>query len=327
MKHFLYGLFRFSLLLAVIAGCGWATLYFSGCFDAPPMVAYIQAEGAGYALPDSVRASLEQEGFGFQLYTQAEDPAAKGAELLQAGVCTLILDLDESLRAPAALLKTAEEHHATLLFVGQHPGRQALAYEKSWYLYSDPAHAGELLGKQAALLFREGIAADRNEDHLLQYVWAGVLGNGQAHALRTYALIECEHYGVYTALGAELEASASELAAMAVNEWAVLDAPPELVLTSDPEALKAALEAAGQLGWLAPEQPDLPFLTCANSKEQAQELLEQGAARAVAYYDLEQVTRYLAQFALNAVQSRYVADGMGLYPDGNCFVVPYQLLS
>lgn len=333
MKHFFVWVLRILLIAAVLFGCYELTLYLSGQFDPPAMVGYLDAS-QGEVLVD---AELLQQGaadaqlrFSQRQALPSELPAA-ARQLCEEGAQALVISLSEPLSRDTAdeMLALARECGVTLIYTGEKPGEGALGEENlAWYLGSDPALAGEVLGQRAAMLFREGGALDFNEDHLLQYLWLADEADAHRGVLRRYILEECEHYGVYSNELGSLEGSADALYEQALAEWGELAARPEILLCSGPEAAETARQAAQRFGWHAgPEGQELiPILCAAPNEPAARALLETSGLAGCCYYDLEGVSRALAQLAVNAAQHEFVARDTGLEPNGSEFLLPYKAL-
>lgn len=364
MKHFLLWTLRILLIAAVVFGCYELTLYLSGQFDPPVMVGYLDAaEGAVWVDAARLEGAVTAQEIGFSRRQTAPERLPETArELCDAGARALVIVLNEPLKSDTAeeLLALARERGTTLLFAGEDPGESALGEDDlAWYIGSDPALAGEVLGQRAAMLFREGDAPDLNEDHLLQYVWLADPEDAHANTLRRYILEECEHYGVYSTELDSLRAPAEELYKQALERWEALGTRPEIILCSGPRAAEAALQAADALGWRQIEEPQageeepeeepaeeeadeeepeeeetaaaraafIPILCAAPDSPAAHALVEDGTLAGCCYYDLDGVTDALALLAVNAAQREYVARDTELVPNGHEFLLPYLAVS
>lgn len=325
MKRYLFRILKFYLVVGAVCVCGYAALCLGGYFDEPPLACYIRQAGAAGADPDQM-ADLLGEEMRLSVHEDVADPVKLAKEYLEQGACALVLDLEQPPQDLAGLVSLASERQAALIFLGEWPGSEAMDYENSWYVGSDPAQTGELLGQEAAMLFREGGAADRNGDLLLQYLWVGNADHAGAASLYRYTLDECEHYGVYTAELGSLSLPSAELTEQITAQWAELSALPEVLLASDPTALKALEQARVSLPWWG-EEVTLPALTTAPDRATAEALLESGRAAAVAWYDQEAATDLTARMLLNAATLRFVGQGLEIQPDGQNFAIPYQLLT
>lgn len=332
MKHFFVWTLRILLVAAVFVGCYELTLYLSGQFDPPAMVGYLNASRETLWLDEELlRQAAADAGLRFEeRETPPQNLPAAARELCEAGAQALVISLDGPLDKAAAdeMLALAREQGVSLIYTGEKPGEGALGEEDlAWYLGSDPALAGEVLGQQAAMLFREGDAPDLNEDHLLQYLWLADEQDAHRGVLRRYILEECEHYGVYSNEIGSLEGPADLLCEQALAEWGELAAAPEILLCSGPQAAEAARQAAGRLGWhAAGGQGLIPILCAAPNEPTARALMKDGAISGCCYYDLEGVSRALAQLAVNAAQHEFVARDTGLEPNGSEFLLPYKAM-
>lgn len=323
MKRYLSRILKFYLVAGAICVCGYAALVLGGYFDEAPLAGYIQQAGAAGADPAQVADLLGDE-VRLSVHTNAADPVALAREYLEQDASAVVLDLARAPEGLEELVQLAEDRQATVIFLGAQPGRKALTYENSWYVGSDPAQAGELLGQEAAMLFREGGAADRNGDLLLQYLWVGDADQDGAATLCRYTLDECEHYGVYTAEAGALSLPAAELADQIAAQWAEPAALPEIALTGDPAALEALEQARSSLPWWS-EDYALPMLTTAPDRATAEALVQSGRAAAVAWYDTEAATDLTARMLLNVASLRFVGQGSEIQPDGQSFAIPFQL--
>lgn len=324
MKRYLIRILEFYLIAGTLCACGYAALLLGGYFDDAPMAAYIRQDGAEGAFPEQIAASLGDE-LRLTVVNGSDDLLAQAGGLLDQGACALVLDLKTAPENAQALSALAQERQVALIWLGDRPAAEALEYENSWYVGSDPAQAGELLGEQAAMLFREGTAADRNADLLLQYVWAGNTKFSGVGTLRQYILDECEHYGVYTAEVASLSGTEQNLAEQAAAEVAEPAAQPEILFCSDPQALTSLELARPSLSWWA-EDSGLPVLTTAASQAAASDLIQSGQASAVAWYDGDTASRLVSAMLLNTASLRFVGQGEDIQPDGQFFAVPYRLM-
>lgn len=325
MNRYLFRILKFYLVVGALCACGYAALLLGGYFDEAPMAGYIRQDTAAGAFPEQIAEQLGDD-LVLNVVTVSGDPLEQARVLLDQGVLALVLDMAQAPGDPAAFSELAAEYQIPLIWLGVYPGKEALEYENCWYVGSDPAQAGELLGQEAAMLFRDGTAADQNGDLLLQYVWAGNTGFSGSATLRKYILDECEHYGVYTAEVGSLNGSAQDLAEEAALELAEPAAQPEILLCSDPQALESMELARPSLAWWG-EESALPVLTTAGSQEEAAELIETGRALAVAWYDGAEASRLTAAMLQNAASLSFVGQGQDIQPDGQTFAIPYQLMT
>lgn len=326
MKHVTVLILRALVVLVVLAGCGALGLYFGGFFDPEPGVGFIRpAAGSPYVDEAALRAAAQAQQTPFAV-GDAEDGIAQAAlQLVQSGARVLVLSPKGTLpQEDQVALQQLAQSGVTLLFAGHDPGEAFLAGcgDLAWYVGSDPALAGELLGGQAAMLYRAGTAPDLNEDHLLQYAWLADRSAPEQTALLHYTLEECEHYGVYTAQTDSRQGTAEDLAQTALEGWSAADPRPEILLCSSAAAARAALEARSQLGW--GEGPAIPVASFAADLQEAGALYQEGVA-ALCYYDLENVTAALAQLAANALAQQAITQGTSLVPGGHTFLLPYRV--
>lgn len=325
MNRYLLRILKFYLVVGALCACGYAALLLGGYFDEAPMVGYIRQDAAGGAFPEQIAGQLGDD-LVLNVVSVSGDPLEQARTLLEQGALALVLDMVQAPEDPAAFSSLAAEYQIPMIWLGEYPGRAALEYENCWYVGSDPAQAGELLGQEAAMLFRDGTAADQNGDLLLQYVWAGNTGFSGSATLKKYILDECEHYGVYTADAGSLSAGMQDLAEQAALELAEPAAQPEILFFSDPQALEAMELARPSLAWWG-EGALLPVLTTAGSETEAAELIESGRALAVAWYDGAEASRLTAAMLQNAATLSFVGQGQDIQPDGQTFAIPYQLMT
>ena len=325
MKRYLIHILEFYLIAGTLCACGYAALLLGGYFDQAPRAVYIQQEGAEGAFADQIAAMLGDD-LRLTIADSGDDLLTQATELLESDACALVLDLKTIPENAQALTELAREKQIALIWLGARPDAKVLEYENSWYVGSDPAQAGELLGEQAAMLFREGTAADRNADLLLQYVWAGNTAFADAGTLQQYILDECEHYGVYTAQVGSLNGTEQDLAEQAGVELAEPSAQPEILFFSDPQALESMELARPSLPWWA-EDSSLPVLTTTPSREVASSLIQKGQAAAVAWYDGTTASQLVTAMLRNTAALRFVGQGEDIQPDGQFFAVPYQLMT
>lgn len=325
MKRIFSFFFKTLVVLAGAAGCVYFYLYVIGYFDPTPTVGYIHSPSGAVHLDLALLRSELESGGAELLESEAGESCADAAQrMLDAGARVLVVGQDDA-NVSGSLLQAAEEAGATLLFVGHSPRAELLAAsDKAWYLGSDPAHGGELLGKQTALAYRDGTLADENGDHLLQYVLYQSQSDDYHTQLARYALEECEHYGVYTAL---LEYTGEEGEPLPFDAESLTGRQkPEFLLCTSAADARAAHALAGQLGWLEGDTP-VRIAAAAQNEEEARALITDGVALAVSYYDPEAMARAAAQMAENALSFCFVGQDTGLSPDADGrFILPFQLL-
>ena len=352
MKNIFSILWRLAALAAAIFVCTFAVRWSSGYYDAAPLVGLVAPDGQLSYVDASVLASrLRGEGYRF-IKIGAPLDAVQGTDLLIGLdpeviiVCCDVPFTDEEVAA------RAREKDITLLFVGAEPRQSILdSYEKAWALCNDAAHGGQLLGREAALGFREGGIVDANENLLLDcaallpqdYPSAGVVGRE--------VIAEAEHYGVYSDLKTTLTSPTAALAASLDEAWhgegwqpsaaeTVEDAEneedlgyvpsspvPELVFCAGSRAAQLIREKADEMGWLEDGSPTR-IAVLAESESQAQALRESGVGDYIAYYDRDAATRILTAFAENVLHQRYVAQDCEVQPDQDKkFIFAYKLWS
>ena len=323
MKQILLNIFKGLLLVGGIGACIVFFLFTLDFFTPQPSVGLLVApSGKTYLDRAALESGLEAEGIELLTAASGEGYATAADRLLAAGAQVLIVPQD-SASVDASLLAAAEEADASVFFVGESPSSATLAASaKLWYLGSLAAHGGELLGKAMAMDYREGTIADANGDLLLQYYLYQSAPDEEQNDLASYALAECEHYGVYTAQvnytdgeGAPLPFDAEALAGQGA---------PEIILCTSLEDAQAALETAAALGWLEGEQP-VRIYAAADTPEEANALLA-GGVQAVAHYDPAAMGATAAKMALNALAHQFPGLGTELSSDeAGRFILPYGL--
>lgn len=325
MKRFFSFLFKTLFVLAGAAACIYFYLYVIGYFDPQPTVGYIHSpQEAPYVDLNLLRQELAADEIKLLESSDGEAYADAARRLLEEGARVLVVSQDAA-AVNADMMRLTENAGVTVLFVGESPERSMLlASDKSWYVGSEPAHGGELLGKQVALAFRDGIIADVNDDHILQYYLYQSAPSEYGNELARYTLEECEHYGVYTA---RAEYADEEGAALPFDaEHLAGQTPPEFILCTTAQDARAAYETAMQLGWLEGDAP-VRIGTAALDEDEANCLMNDGLVLAVPYYDLQTVTRATAAFAKNALRFQFVGLNTGFSPDQDGrFILPFQLL-
>lgn len=325
MKRIFSFIFRALFVLAGAAACIYLYLYVTGYFTPAPAVGYIHSPSrAAYLDLDVLKNELAAGDVSLLESEEGEAPAAAAQRLLELGARVLIVGQDDP-QVGSALLDAAAQAGATLVFVGSDPGAAVLASsDKAWYLGSEAAHGGELLGKQVALAYRDGVIADENGDHLLQYALFQTESGGAHSQFARYALEECEHYGVYTAL---LEYADEEGAPLPFNaERLTGQQKPEFILCTSPQDARTAYAVAQELGWLEGDAP-VRIGAVAQNRGDAQALVADGVALAVPYYDPQAAARAAAAMAQNAMAFRFIGQDTGLSPDvEGRFILPFQLI-
>ena len=175
-----------------------------------------------------------------------------------------------------------------------------------------------------ALAYRDGVIADENGDHLLQYALFQTESGGAHSQFARYALEECEHYGVYTALVEYADGEGEPLPFNA--ERLTGQQKPEFILCTSPQDARTAYAVAQELGWLEGEAP-VRIGAVAQNREDAQALVADGVALAVPYYDPQAAARAAAAMAQNAIAFRFIGQDTGFSPDAEGrFILPFQLI-
>lgn len=316
-------------LFAVCAALGLCVLLYLfsvGYFDPQPAIGYLHSpKELPYVDLDALEDRFAENGVRFLLGDESAgyEPAAR--ELIEQGTQVLIVSEDEDILDPA-LLRLARRHSVPLVVVGRSPQLQEMEdYDKLWYVGSNPALGGELLGEEMAMGFRDGTIADANGDLLLQYsLYLSDIGPYH-QALSYYALQECEHYGVYSNLLEYLDQNDAPLPFTA--EALAGQQKPELLLCTTAGDARFLYDLAEQLGWLESDAP-VRIAAVAENLELAQALVNDGVAVAASYYDIDQITQVAGQLALNALDKQFAGQGLELQPDETGrFFIPFGLVT
>lgn len=316
-------------LFAVCAALGLCVLLYLfsvGYFDPQPAIGYLHSpKELPYVDLDALEDRFAENGVRFLLGDESAgyEPAAR--ELIEQGAQVLIVSEDEDILDPA-LLRLARRHSVPLVVVGRSPQLQEMEdYDKLWYVGSNPALGGELLGEEMAMGFRDGTIADANGDLLLQYsLYLSDIGPYH-QALSYYALQECEHYGVYSNLLEYLDENDDPLPFTA--EALAGQQKPELLLCTTAGDARFLYDLAEQLGWLEGDAP-VRIAAVAENPELAQALVNDGVAVAASYYDIDQITQVAGQLALNALDKQFAGQGLELQPDETGrFFIPFGLVT
>ena len=231
-----------------------------------------------------------------------------------------------------------------MILTGAAPEEGLVETGNIWYVGSDPASGGELLGEALAADWNSGALPDLNGDYLMQYVLRGPEETSLSYPLLQAVLNECEHYGIFSnpvqeepdqTLSDELsqieqaqqDARDGEAPAADAEDAPVvlsLGSTPEAILFGGAESGQAALEEAARQGWTDGETPSL-LAGFALNELQARQLAEDGAARVV-YYDLPTVTDTAAVLTANLLAERTPIEGLDELADGHCLYLPMLLL-
>ncbi|WP_270912559.1 hypothetical protein [Allofournierella sp. CML151] len=326
MKRIALILAKLFAVCAALGLCIVLYLFSVGYFDPQPTIGYLHSpKELPYVDLDALEDRFAENGVRFLLGDESADYEPAARELIDQGAQVLIVSEDEDILDPA-LLRLARRHSVPLVVVGRSPQLQEMEdYDKLWYVGSNPALGGELLGEEMAMGFRSGAIADANGDLLLQYsLYLSDIGPYH-QALSYYALQECEHYGVYSNLLEYLDENDDPLPFTA--EALAGQQKPELLLCTTSGDARFLYDLAGQLGWLEGDAPVRIAAVAENSKL-AQALVDDGIAMAATYYDIDQITQVAGQLALNALDSQFAGQGLELQPDETGrFFIPFGLVT
>ena len=331
--------------LAALALCLVVWLTASGAFTpASAVVLFTDKNGAAYLDSDRLAQQLTD----CTLYTlDAEGDATAQLEELQRTqkreVRAAIVAADDRTLA-ANLAKQLAQTGLPVILTGAAPEEGLVETGNIWYVGSDPASGGELLGEALAADWNSGALSDLNGDYLMQYVLRGPEETSLSYPLLQAVLNECEHYGIFSnpvqeepdqTLSDELsqieqaqqDARDGEAPAADAEDTPVvlsLGSTPEAILFGGAESGQAALEEAARQGWTDGETPPL-LAGFALNELQARQLAEDGAARVV-YYDLPTVTDTAAVLTANLLAERTPIEGLDELADGHCLYLPMMLL-
>lgn len=331
--------------LAALALCLVVWLTASGAFTpASAVVLFTDKNGAAYLDSDRLAQQLTD----CTLYTlDAEGDATAQLEELQRTqkreVRAAIVAADDRTLA-ANLAKQLAQTGLPVILTGAAPDEGLVETGNIWYVGSDPASGGELLGEALAADWNSGALPDLNGDYLMQYVLRGPEETNLSYPLLQAVLNECEHYGIFSnpvqeepdqTLSDELsqieqaqqDARDGEAPAADAEDTPVvlsLGSTPEAILFGGAESGQAALEEAARQGWTDGEAPSL-LAGFALNELQARQLAEDGAARVV-YYDLPTVTDTAAVLTANLLAERTPIEGLDELADGHCLYLPMLLL-
>ena len=308
------------------------------------MVLFTDKNGAAYLDSDRLAQQLTD----CTLYTlDAEGDATAQLEELQRTqkreVRAAIVAADDRTLA-ANLAKQLAQTGLPVILTGAAPEEGLVETGNIWYVGSDPASGGELLGEALAADWNNGALSDLNGDYLMQYVLRGPEETNLSYPLLQAVLNECEHYGIFSnpvqeepdqTLSDELsqieqaqqDARDGEAPAADAEDTPVvlsLGSTPEAILFGGAESGQAALEKAARQGWTDGETPSL-LAGFALNELQARQLAEAGAARVV-YYDLPTVTDTAAALTVNLLAERTPIEGLDELADGHCLYLPMLLL-
>lgn len=331
--------------LAALALCLVVWLTASGAFTpASAVVLFTDKNGAAYLDSDRLAQQLTD----CTLYTldTEGDATAQLEELQRTQKCEVraaIVAADDRTLA-ASLAQQLAQTGLPVILTGAAPEEGLVETGNIWYVGSDPASGGELLGEALAADWNSGALSDLNGDYLMQYVLRGPEETSLSYPLLQAVLNECEHYGIFSnpvqeepdqTLSDELsqieqaqqDARDGEAPAADAEDTPVvlsLGSTPEAILFGGAESGQAALEEAARQGWTDGETPSL-LAGFALNELQARQLAEAGAARVV-YYDLPTVTDTAAVLTANLLAERTPIEGLDELADGHCLYLPMLLL-
>ncbi|MFI3169100.1 MAG: hypothetical protein R3Y06_04045 [Faecalibacterium sp.] len=207
------------ILLISLGGAYYVFLSWTGYFDNDTFVAYLYDSTSFQMIEiDQMAALFSDNDAAFESAPLYGDTTERVAEMIENGANSIILNLKDT--PTDALIALAAEQDVTLFFVGALPSETQIAsYDKLWCFTQSTAYAGELLGEEVALAFREGEIIDQNDDLLLDYIFL-VPNETYMDTEQTIdsTLLELDHYGVYTtdvyAAAYRAAVAAAELAAI-----------------------------------------------------------------------------------------------------------------
>ncbi len=360
MKKFLLHLF---MIAAALTGAVYLFLYWTGIFSPAPLVACIYTDDAPLHIElETMGIMFENEGYTFESTALTDDLTLTATTYIEAGAAVLIFDLNE-VQPDSSLFDIASEYGTVLFFTGTSPDTSLLEnYDKAWYLGASAEYAGELLGTEIALGFREGEIVDANSDLLLDYFLSDTNSTNAVAYLET-ALLECDHYGVYTvnimdtaallglttstneseetaveetseteetttADGEEAaESSEANLSSEAVSIELQILPTPEVVMSLGESNAQIAYAFAQKQGWLAGETAP-QFTAIVESYAIAKALCAEYDNFAIVYYDTVYTTDALIQMTSNVINNRYLTLGTDFIPESDSsFLIPYQIYS
>ena len=185
--------------LAALALCLVVWLTASGAFTpASAVVLFTDKNGAAYLDSDRLAQQLTD----CTLYTlDAEGDATAQLEELQRTqkreVRAAIVAADDRTLA-ANLAQQLAQTGLPVILTGAAPDEGLVETGNIWYVGSDPASGGELLGEALAADWNSGALPDLNGDYLMQYVLRGPEETSLSYPLLQAVLNECEHYGIFS---------------------------------------------------------------------------------------------------------------------------------
>lgn len=286
-----------------------------------PLVGYIASdEDEAFFKPEILEEALKKDGIRLLKKETDESPEEAAKRMAQEGVCVIVVG-QNSADSQTNLITILENEPITLLYVGYKPNLSELGDDnKAWYLGSDDAHGGELLGRAIADNVKAGTIPDQNKDHILQVLII------HESSLTQYALEECEHLGVYSEVTVARDAEGTPLP-LTAEAYAQIP-KPEFILCDNGLDARPARELAQAMGWLDGENP-VRIGCAAASKEGAAGLIADGITDLpVPYYDVDAVSQSAAAFVHNVLDFQFIGQGTPLVPNSaDRFILPYQLMN
>lgn len=323
------------------------------CYSFSPLVGIVCSSGT-MSLVDinSFSAEMANENCSIQVANPSLSTDQGTLEMIKDGAKIVLISGNTS--DPTEIFAQASAHNTTLIFVGANLQQSLLDnYDKAWVLDNNTAHGGQLLGKKAALAFREGTMADGDKDQLMDYIALLPDDYPDADVIIQEFLSESEHYGVYSEEIYTFTSSISTISSSINKVWeSVTISPeeagqssdtkdsvaaesfdnntnhnqPEIILCAGSRAAQIATQHANQSGWFSCEFPT-EIAVLAENRDSAAELEKTGSFNYIVYYDMDRATRILAEFTRNVLNNRYVAQGCDIQPDSEKhFIIGYQIL-
>lgn len=284
--------------------------------------ALLYTDIASYALNyDDVAQKLTEQGIPAHAAV-VDDWQSEAIQAITNGASFVILGTDT---APenTDLLTCAEQHQASVIFVGNYPGENYLAsYDKAYFVGSRLEYASELAGEAMARAFRNQKIVDRNENLLLDYLIAFDLPE---HSLFTGTLKECEHHGVYVqnCLPPMLKPQPDETDVVLPEvpaSWTDCATAPEMILCGNFHELEKAVAWVTEHNW-----QDVSYAAFMNHMDEVEKAADMGCGIMV-YYDTQSISDTVAQLTQALIQRQSIVDTLHFAPDDTgAFWIPYQL--
>ncbi len=290
--------------------------------DNTAQVALLYTDIASYALNyDDVAQELTEQGISAHA-TTVEDWQNEAIQAITNGASFVILGTDT---APENndLLTCAEQHQASVIFVGHYPGEDYLAsYDKAYFVGSRLEYASELAGEAMARVFKNQKIVDRNENLLLDYLIAFDLPE---HQLFSDTLEECEHHGVYVqnCFPPILKPEPDETDMIPPDtsaSWTDCTTAPEMILCGNFHDLEKAVTWVNEHKW-----QDVSYAAFMNHIEEVEKAADMGCSIMV-YYDTKYISDTVAQLTQALMQHQSIIDTLHFASDETgAFWIPYQL--